>query len=234
VVPSSHAGLKVVWLGNIMEDQQDASGLLYRRNRYYDPATGRFTQEDPIGLAGGLNLYGFANGDPVSYRDPYGLSADSVTYLNAEVKGYIDELRAADSEFDAGMRELENDVNFMYVFETGGLYGSPGMVWDKPVLSANRAVPGDVQTNLPIVSIMFDWARIPAVNAGIAAKGLSGGPVTRQMVVGHEVYVHAIPFSRSGGRDSCNDQPHSSPDTCGRRRHNELGARLGWPTRDGW
>ena len=40
----------------------NASGLLYRRNRYYDPATGRFTQEDPIGLAGGVNVYGFAAG----------------------------------------------------------------------------------------------------------------------------------------------------------------------------
>lgn len=63
-----------VWLGNVMQDQHDASGLLYRRNRYYDPQTGRFTQEDPIGLAGGLNLYGFANGDPVGYGDPFGLS----------------------------------------------------------------------------------------------------------------------------------------------------------------
>lgn len=28
---------------------------------------------DPIGLAGGLNLYGFAGGDPVNYSDPFGL-----------------------------------------------------------------------------------------------------------------------------------------------------------------
>jgi uncharacterized protein RhaS with RHS repeats len=46
---------------------------MYMRNRYYDPATGQFTQTDPIGLAGGLNAYGFADGDPVSYDDPYGL-----------------------------------------------------------------------------------------------------------------------------------------------------------------
>jgi RHS repeat-associated protein len=54
-------------------DQKDGSGLVYRRNRYYDPITGRFTQEDPIGIAGGLNLYGFAEGDPVSFTDPFGL-----------------------------------------------------------------------------------------------------------------------------------------------------------------
>ncbi len=92
VVLSSNAGSRV-WLGAIMEDQQDASGLLYRRNRYYDPATGRFTQEDPIGLAGGLNLYGFANGDPVTYSDPYGLRADSVVFTGPEARRLWSELR---------------------------------------------------------------------------------------------------------------------------------------------
>jgi uncharacterized protein RhaS with RHS repeats len=52
----------------------DASGMMYMRNRYYNPQTGAFTQEDPIGLAGGVNLYGFASGDPVNYADPYGLA----------------------------------------------------------------------------------------------------------------------------------------------------------------
>jgi uncharacterized protein RhaS with RHS repeats len=32
-----------------------------------------FTQIDPIGLAGGLNLYGYAGGDPVNFSDPFGL-----------------------------------------------------------------------------------------------------------------------------------------------------------------
>lgn len=32
------------WLGSLIPGIQDASGLLYRRNRYYDPQTGQFTQ----------------------------------------------------------------------------------------------------------------------------------------------------------------------------------------------
>ena len=43
------------------------------RNRYYNPEAAQFTQEDPIGLAGGMNLYGFAGGDPVNFSDPFGL-----------------------------------------------------------------------------------------------------------------------------------------------------------------
>ena len=55
------------WMGSLITESRDASGLYYRRNRFYDPETGQFTQEDPTGLAGGLNLYGFANGDPVFF-----------------------------------------------------------------------------------------------------------------------------------------------------------------------
>ena len=65
------------WHGSLLESARDKSGLQFRRNRYYDPQTGRFTQEDPIGLAGGLNLYGFAGGDPVNFGDPFGLCPDA-------------------------------------------------------------------------------------------------------------------------------------------------------------
>lgn len=61
------------WMGTLIREKLDATGTSYRRNRYVDPSTGRFTQEDPIGLAGGLNLYGFANGDPINFSDPFGL-----------------------------------------------------------------------------------------------------------------------------------------------------------------
>jgi RHS repeat-associated protein len=63
------------WWGNLLDAGGDAAGFLYRRNRYFSPTTGQFTQEDPLGTAGGLNLYGFGDGDPVNYSDPFGLCA---------------------------------------------------------------------------------------------------------------------------------------------------------------
>lgn len=43
------------------------------RNRVYHPRLGRFLQTDPIGQAGGINLYAYVGNDPVNWTDPWGL-----------------------------------------------------------------------------------------------------------------------------------------------------------------
>jgi RHS repeat-associated protein len=49
------------------------SGLHYNYHRYYDPSTGRYLTPDPIGLAGGINLFAYANLNPINLIDPIGL-----------------------------------------------------------------------------------------------------------------------------------------------------------------
>ena len=50
----------------------DESGLYYNRHRYYDPEQGRYISQDPIGLNGGTNLYGYVT-NPIGMVDPLGL-----------------------------------------------------------------------------------------------------------------------------------------------------------------
>ena len=53
--------------------ENDGTGLYYYRARYYSPQFGRFISEDPAGFRGGINLYSYAYGNPVLFRDPFGL-----------------------------------------------------------------------------------------------------------------------------------------------------------------
>ena len=61
------------------------TGLHYNRFRYYDPQTGRFTTQDPISLAGGINLYQYAP-NPVLWVDPLGL--DKFLYRSMSMDEY--------------------------------------------------------------------------------------------------------------------------------------------------
>ena len=51
----------------------DETGLLYYGYRYYSPKDGRWLSKDPIGEAGGINLYAFCENDPVNVIDRNGL-----------------------------------------------------------------------------------------------------------------------------------------------------------------
>ncbi len=53
----------------------DPNGLLHMRARYYSPYLCRFVSEDPVGFAGSMNFYAYADGNPVSLLDPFGLGA---------------------------------------------------------------------------------------------------------------------------------------------------------------
>ncbi len=54
--------------------QDVETGLVYYGYRYYRVDTGRWISRDPIGEAGGLNVYGLVFNDPLSFCDPYGLA----------------------------------------------------------------------------------------------------------------------------------------------------------------
>ncbi|HAU7016461.1 TPA: type IV secretion protein Rhs, partial [Salmonella enterica subsp. enterica serovar Broughton] len=64
------------------------TGLHYNLYRFYDPDIGKFISGDPIGLAGGINLYQYAP-NPLSWIDPLGLcKTDSAKQIAGKITGY--------------------------------------------------------------------------------------------------------------------------------------------------
>ena len=112
----------------------DPNGLLYMRARYYNPYLCRFLNPDPSGFAGGLNHYAYANGNPVSYLDPFGLFSGATgesyfTWLNSngafpyETTSTILGLTGIGqfgAEFGSGTAAIGNN----FVFYSGGFYGN--------------------------------------------------------------------------------------------------------------
>ncbi|QYY34564.1 RHS repeat-associated core domain-containing protein [Ruficoccus sp. ZRK36] len=58
----------------------DDTGLLFMRSRYYNPHLRRFINPDPIGFSGGMNWYAYADGNPISNTDPFGLWSWNQTF----------------------------------------------------------------------------------------------------------------------------------------------------------
>jgi RHS repeat-associated protein len=71
------------------------SGLYYYRARYYDPATGRFLQKDPIGVLNNINLYPYTRNNSTNLVDPLGLIETTVdaAIRNAIGRGNTRELQ---------------------------------------------------------------------------------------------------------------------------------------------
>jgi RHS repeat-associated protein len=85
-IRAAHASTRTSFSFNLRLPGQyeDAeTGWHYNFHRYYNPDTGRYLTPDPIGLAGGTNLYGYVDGNPAEAGDPWGLFV-TTTYIRSK------------------------------------------------------------------------------------------------------------------------------------------------------
>ncbi|MHB1769389.1 MAG: RHS repeat domain-containing protein [Phycisphaerae bacterium] len=68
-VQSSYGANEIIFCGCRYDPESE---LYYVRNRTYNPPLGRWLQRDPIGYAGGVNLYEYVGGRAVMETDPTG------------------------------------------------------------------------------------------------------------------------------------------------------------------
>jgi len=120
------------------------SALYFYRARYYDPASGRFLSEDPLGFgAGDANLYSYAFDSPVNLRDPDGRILPGIiaagcfvgaiggvvggfegTVLGSAIRVTADAIRGAKDRGEVG--QASNDATACQDSKSAPLPGSSG------------------------------------------------------------------------------------------------------------
>ena len=137
------------------------TGLHYNLNRYYEPSSGRFIHQDPIGLEGGENLYEYAP-NPVNWVDPWGLK-------NKKVPGVVKEFDIV--PYRPGNSPLENHHGVLDVWASNNVpgytsraAGSPTMALSKEAHAATKQVYRDWLTENfgKPVGVKVDWSNISA------------------------------------------------------------------------
>lgn len=84
----------------------------FNRNRCYSPALGRFISKDPIGFNGGMNLYRYADNNPMRWVDPMGLSSCSTPEYKTLLLNLIHVYNGT-SVFPYDRSKIENSFNFV-------------------------------------------------------------------------------------------------------------------------
>ncbi len=111
------------------------TGLHYNRHRYYDTEIAGFISQDPIGLAGGLNVYQYAP-NPLSWIDPLGLKCgfaekDNITQrwvnkLTGKTPAEIDSLLTSKGWTkiypQAGRPEANQHIQYVKTTKSGTTY----------------------------------------------------------------------------------------------------------------
>jgi len=180
-------------------------GPLYlTRHRLYSASLQRFLSPDPLGPAGGLNLYAYAEGDPLSYIDPLGLCAENNYWETGSYLGDVGLffLGYGDAILDTvgGLYNMVRHpvqtaaglVNAIAhpVQTTQAIAGGIAETWN----SGNRG-QGQIVGN---VLIIVAATAAPYAQAGRAAKTPVLGE-TALKGVGDDMLVH---FSQTGNRAS--------------------------------
>jgi RHS repeat-associated protein len=89
--PTKFAGAWAYYDGSGRSSDQGGGAMILCGERWYDPLTGRWLTEDPVGFAGGVNLYGYCGNRPTCIVDPSGLDYSEydpfVVYLTGSTTG---------------------------------------------------------------------------------------------------------------------------------------------------
>lgn len=97
------------------------SSLVYYGYRYYQPNFARWLSRDPLGVSGGMNVYGFVGNNPLMFVDPLGLESGSGSWdpVGVALEFYGSKINCLKEEAFSSTRDNWIDLAAVTVYTTG-------------------------------------------------------------------------------------------------------------------
>lgn len=149
------------------------AGMKYNVNRTFDAATGRYLQADPVGLAAGPSLYGYAGAEPLGTTDALGLRADTDLCTGLSAQGCMQVGHAYTPDYAT--------VNVSWLGLSGGLTVSGDTVYLNYGVSKSWSenISQNTSSLKDLLKPSFS-ADIGFLNSSVGAKCSSAGEVQQR------------------------------------------------------
>jgi len=176
------------------------------RSRRFWRRVGPSTQRDPIGLAGGLNQYGYAGGDPVNFSDPFGLK---ITFLGKNNMDAMRRLLRGSATFRAMVNALQTAPVDIEVrapqewFEVSALNGTDTGAGAMVKISGDRwaaLINPDLEGDRLAQVVAHEVAHLAgefAQHTGVASACAKEGECVRSKT--NQIYAELVAFEAERG-----------------------------------
>jgi hypothetical protein len=158
------------------------------RHRLYSPVLRRFLSTDPLGIDGGLNLYAYANGNPLAYIDPLGLCASELSQ-----PGFFEMIgnglstageylaRGVDGAWNLTLELMASNPNFRNAGVQNAVYQAVVDEWGSPLKRLGAYGEEPIAVEPEIVDALWDLGAAATAYRNLGVRQEMKPIATREM-----------------------------------------------------